>query len=193
MKKQTLYRISIVFALLFAFVSCNTKDMPEKAKAVTDFDVNRYLGTWYEIARFDFRFEKDLDNTSAQYSLDANGDVLVLNSGFHTKEKEWKKAEGKAKFRGNNTQGALKVSFFGPFYSGYTIVALDADYNYALIAGKNLDYLWILSREKTIPTAVKEEYLAIAQEIGYDTSRLLWINHDKDSNPFLNEGGGLAK
>lgn len=191
MKNKSFYRFSMVLLLLFACMSCNTQSMPEKAKAVTPFDVNRYLGTWYEIARFDFRFEKDLDNTSAQYHLDKQGNVIVLNSGYNTKEKEWKKAVGKAKFRGEKTQAALKVSFFGPFYSGYTVIALDADYRYALIAGKDLDYLWILSREKSIPTSVKEEYLNLAQEIGYDTSRLIWVNHDNDNNPFLNEFGSL--
>lgn len=189
MNIQSLYRSSIAIALLFLSISCNTQSMPDKAKAVESFDVNRYLGTWYEIARFDFRFERDLDNTSAQYSLDKNGNVLVLNSGYNTKEKEWKKAKGKAKFREEKTRGALKVSFFGPFYSGYTIIALDKDYNYALVAGKDLDYLWILSREKSIPIDIKAKYLDLAKEIGYETSRLIWVNHDNDNNPFLNEFG----
>lgn len=82
---------------------------------------------------------------------------------------------------------ALKVSFFGPFYSGYNVVALDENYQYALIAGKNLDYLWILSRTKTIPEDIKAAYLKIAREIGYDTSKLIWIKHDKTNNPYLNE------
>ena len=82
---------------------------------------------------------------------------------------------------------ALKVSFFGPFYSGYNVVALDENYQYALIAGKDLDYLWILSRTKTIPENIKTKYLKIAQEIGYDTSKLIWVKRDKTDNPYLNE------
>ena len=95
-------------------------------------------------------------------------------------------ANGVAKFRGDKNTAALKVSFFGPFYSGYNVIALDDDYKYALVAGKSLDYLWILSREKSIPEDIKEEYLNIAQKIGYDTSKLIWVEHNKKS-PFENE------
>lgn len=161
--------------------------IPKNAKPIENFDVNRYLGTWYEVARFDFRFEKDLDNTSANYTLDKKGNVIVLNSGYNFVKKKWKKADGLAKFRGDKNVAALKVSFFGPFYSGYNVIALDEAYQYALIAGKNLDYLWILSRTKVLPDEIKTEYLEIAKEIGYDTSRLIWVKHDKDNNPFLNE------
>lgn len=161
--------------------------IPKKAKAVENFSVAQYLGTWYEIARFDFRFEKGLDNVSAQYSLNQKGNVIVLNSGYNYKKEEWKKAEGLAKFRGDKNFAALKVSFFGPFYSGYNVVSLDENYQYALVAGKNLDYLWILSRTKNIPEEVKTNFLKIAKEIGYDTSKLIWVKHDRSDNPFLNE------
>ena len=169
-------------ALLYSCAS-----IPKNAKAVKNFDIDRYLGTWYEIARFDFRFEKDLDNVSAQYSLNEDGNVIVLNSGYNHKKAEWKKADGLAKFRGNKDVAELKVSFFGPFYAGYNVVALDESYQYALIAGKNLDYLWILSKTKSIPEEVKSNYLKIAEEIGYDTSKLIWVKHDRNDNPFLNE------
>ncbi len=168
--------------LSFLFVSCKTNPIPEKAKAVENFDVNRYLGTWYEIARFDFYFEKDLNNTTAQYSLDEKGNLKVLNRGFHVKDKEWKQAEGIAKFRGEPNVGALKVSFFGPFYSGYNVIALDSAYQYALVAGKNLDYVWILSREKSIPEDIKQQYLTLAKEIGYDVSRFIWVEHDQNDS-----------
>lgn len=161
--------------------------IPKNAKAVKNFDIDRYLGTWYEIARFDFRFEKDLDNVSAQYSLNKEGNVIVLNSGYNYKKAEWKKADGLGKFRANKDVAELKVSFFGPFYAGYNIVALDENYQYALVAGKNLKYLWILSRTKNIPQEVKSNYLRIAEEIGYDTSKLIWVKHDRIDNPFLNE------
>lgn len=161
------------------------RNKPKKAVAVQDFDVQKYAGLWYEIARFDYRFEKNMDNVSAQYSLNKDGRVIVLNSGYNYQKNEWRKADGLAKFRGSEDVAELKVSFFGPFYAGYNVVALDASYQYALVAGKNLDYLWILSRTKELPDEVKSEYLKIAEEIGYDTSRLIWVNHDRDDNPYL--------
>jgi apolipoprotein D and lipocalin family protein len=140
--KNKILRVLFFTGVITLMNSCTS--IPKNAKAVENFDVNKYLGTWYEIARFDFRFEKNLNNVSAQYSLNEKGNVIVLNSGYNFIEKEWKKADGLAKFRGNKDTAALKVSFFGPFYSGYNVVALDENYQYALVAGKNLDYLWIL-------------------------------------------------
>lgn len=85
---------------------------------------------------------------------------------------------GKAKFVGDENKAQLKVSFFGPFYSGYNVIALDADYRYALVAGKDLDLLWILSRETMVPEEIKDQYLQLAEEIGYDTSDLIWVEHN---------------
>ncbi|WP_410220711.1 lipocalin family protein [Pedobacter sp.] len=178
---------SIVLIAGIAIILNSCASIPQNAKPVHNFNVNRYLGIWYEIARFDFRFEKDLDNTSAQYSLDKNGNVIVLNSGYNFKKNQWKKAEGLAKFRGDKNIAALKVSFFGPFYSGYNVISLDDNYQYALVAGKSLDYLWILSREKSIPEKIKTKYLQIAKELGYDISKLIWVEHNKNNNPYLNE------
>lgn len=183
--KNKILVAALSVGVLTLFNSCAS--IPKNAKAVENFDVNKYLGTWYEIARFDFRFEKNMNNVSAQYSLNEKGNVAVLNSGYNYKKEEWKKANGVAKFRGEKDVAELKVSFFGPFYSGYNVVALDENYQYALVAGKNLDYLWILSRTKTIPENIKAEYLKIANEIGYDTSELIWVEHDRNDNPYMNE------
>ena len=180
MKNRIILTVSLSFLLLSTIISCSS--MPEKAQPVGQFDVNRYLGTWYEIARFDYFFEKDLDNAIAQYSLNKDGSVNVLNSGYNFKKDKWVSANGTAKFRGDKDVAALKVSFFGPFYAGYNVVALE-DYKYALVAGKNLDYLWILSREKTIPENVKQDFIIKAKEIGYNTSKLIWVKQDKKS-PF---------
>lgn len=177
--------IAFLLGLILLFNSCAS--IPQKAKALENFDVNRYLGTWYEIARFDFRFERDIDNVSAQYSLNKDGNVNVLNSGYKYKKEKWEKANGRAKFRGSKDIAALKVSFFGPFYAAYNVIALDENYKYALVAGKNLKYLWILSRTKDIPEEIKTNYLKIAQQIGYDTSKLIWVKHDRNDNPFLNK------
>jgi apolipoprotein D and lipocalin family protein len=174
--KTRIATLFIVFTML-GLQSCST--IPEGAAAVTNFDKARYLGKWYEIARLDFKFEWDLNNTTAEYSLNDNGTIKVDNKGYNTKKEKWEQAIGKAKFAGNENTAMLKVSFFGPFYAGYNVIALDPEYRYALVAGASLDYLWILSRETTIPQDVRDNYLKIAEGIGYRTADLIWVAHDR--------------
>lgn len=164
-----------VFMGLFVFNSC--ANIPKGAVAVKPFDSGKYLGKWYEIARMDFRFERDMNNTTANYSMNRDGSIKVDNRGFNYKTKEWKQAIGKAKFVNEPNEAKLKVSFFGPFYSGYNVIALDDQYKYALIAGQNLNYLWILSRETKIPESTKQSYLKIAQDLGFNTDDLIWVEH----------------
>lgn len=166
----------VAAAAYIAYDACYT--IPPKATAVQPFDLEKYLGKWYEIARIDFLFERNLSHTSAHYSLNDDGTVKVVNRGFNYKSGKNVESVGKAKFVGDPTEAKLKVSFFGPFYSGYNVIAIDDNYNNALVCGKNLDYLWILSRRKSISEKKKSEFLAIAEEIGYDTSRLVWVNHE---------------
>lgn len=161
---------------VLTFHACST--IPNGAVAVKSFEKEKYLGKWYEIARMDFRFERNLNNTTANYSVNSDGSIKVVNRGYNYVKKEWKEAVGKAKFVGDEKTAMLKVSFFGPFYGAYNVIALDSEYKYALIAGKNLDYLWILSRETILPDSVKNNYLEIAKGLGYDTSKLLWIEHN---------------
>lgn len=176
MKTKT-FVLTITFtAIMLGLFSCST--IPEGITAVTPFDKSKYLGKWYEIARIDFKYEKDLNNTTAEYSLNPDGTIKVLNKGYNTVKKEWSEAVGKAKFVGDDNIAMLKVSFFGPFYGGYNVIALDDDYQFALVAGANFKYLWILSRETTIPEGIKDLYLKIAEESGFDTSQLLWIEHN---------------
>jgi apolipoprotein D and lipocalin family protein len=163
-------------AVAFNFVSCVS--IPKGANAVTPFDKNKYLGTWFEIARLDFKFEKNLDHVTATYSLNDDGSIKVANRGYDYINKKWKQSIGKAKFASDHDMARLKVSFFGPFYAGYNIIAIDNDYQYALIAGNDLSYLWILSREKTIPENVKMDYLGKAKTLGYDTGKLVWTRQD---------------
>jgi apolipoprotein D and lipocalin family protein len=162
---------------ILTFHSCST--IPKGVIAVQPFDKEKYLGKWYEIARMDFRFERNLNNTTANYSINSDGSIKVDNRGFNYKTMEWKQAIGKAKFISEQNVAKLKVSFFGPFYSGYNVIALDNEYKYALVAGKNLSYLWILSRYTTIPEDIKRNYLTIAEKLGYKTSALVWVEHDK--------------
>ena len=99
----------------------------------------------------------------------------MLNRGYDPQKQKWRESEGKALFTGSPTTAALKVSFFGPFYGGYNVIALDDDYHYALVSGPNRDYLWILSRTPTIPDAVKQHYLAVAQRLGFQVNKLHWV------------------
>jgi apolipoprotein D and lipocalin family protein len=155
------------------------KSIPEGAKPVEPFDSMKYLGKWYEIARFDFKFEKNMNNTKAEYSLNKDGTIRVENSGFNYITNKQKKAIGKAKYINSTSIGQLKVSFFGPFYGAYNVIMLDKDYKYALIAGSNLNYLWILSREKTIPKEIKDQYISEAKRIGYKIDNLIWVEQNQ--------------
>jgi apolipoprotein D and lipocalin family protein len=153
--------------------------IPKRVEAVKDFDQKKYLGTWYEIARLDYKWEKGLDHVSATYSLNDNGSVRVDNKGYDVKKKQWKESVGRAKPVGDTTEGRLKVSFFGLFYAGYNIVAIDEDYRYALVIGGKTDYMWLLSREKTMPEEIKQQYLQKAKDCGVKTEQLIWVNQNE--------------
>ena len=165
-------------ALAYTFLN-SCAGIPDGVTAVQNFNKEKYLGKWYEIARMDFKFERGLNNTTAFYSVNKDGSIRVQNRGYNPEKNIWKEAVGKAKFVGKDDVAMLKVSFFGPFYGGYNVIALDKDYKYALIAGNSLEYLWILSREKTMPEDIKTEYLKIAGDLGFKTSELIWVEHDK--------------
>src|SRR5690554_4511400 len=139
MKTTRLFNLLLIATLMTGLFSCSS--IPKGANPVSPFEKERYLGLWYEIARKDFKFERNLNNTTAEYSLNEDGSIKVVNRG-------------------------------------YNVIALDVDYRYALVAGKDLDLLWILSRETTIPVDIKDKYLQIAAEIGYDTSDLIWVEHN---------------
>ena len=179
MKKFKFLLIPMVAVVGFlTLISCKT-GIPEGAEPVKNFEAEKYLGKWYEIARFDFRFERGLDNTTADYSLNPDGSIKVVNRGYKTAENDWKEAVGEAQFLEDRSTGRLKVSFFKPFWGGYNILSIDGNYEYALVAGDNLKYLWILSREKTIPNEIREKYLALAKKLGYQTENMIWPKHDR--------------
>ena len=151
------------------FSACDATEIDNSTvKAV---DLNRYLGSWYEIAKYDHVFERGLDYAMANYTLREDGKIDVLNTGI--KDGRAKDAKGIAKT--TNIPGLLKVSFFGPFYSDYRIMMLDADYQYVLVGGSNDKYLWILSRTPQLDDATKTLILAEANRRGYDTSKLIWV------------------
>lgn len=152
----------------------NRKTIPDGVTAINNFDLHKYLGKWYEIARFDFFFEYDMDYVTADYSLNEDGSVKVVNKGFSNKKRKFEESIGKAVFVGNENEGKLKVSFFGPFYSGYNIIAIDPEYKYALVSGRNRELLWFLSREREMPQDILDNYLELADSLGYDISDLVW-------------------
>lgn len=168
-------KILIVFVLFI--VGC--VGIPENVKPVDNFQLERYLGKWYEIARLDHSFERGLTRISAVYSLRDDGGVRVLNSGYSEKEKAWKTAEGKAYFVQGADKGFLKVSFFGPFYGSYIVFELDhANYQYALVCGPDKSYFWILARTPEINSELKDRLIAKATALGFDTSKLIFVDHD---------------
>jgi len=154
--------------------------VPDGLEPVTGFELDRYLGTWYEIARLDHRFERGLSNVTANYALRDDGGVSVVNRGYDAEDAEWREAEGKAYFVGDETVGHLKVSFFGPFYGAYNIIELDkAGYQYAMIAGPNRSYLWILSRTPTMNAALLERLVDRAREFGFAIDELILVDQDR--------------
>lgn len=152
---------------------------PEGIKPVESFELERYLGKWYEIARLDHRFEKGLTQVTATYSMNKNGSVKVINRGFKASENTWNEAEGKAKFVDSSDTGFLKVSFFGPFYGSYIVFELDDDYQYAFVAGPNTDYLWLLARQPTVPEELLQLFLRRAKALGFATEQLIYVDQQR--------------
>jgi apolipoprotein D and lipocalin family protein len=144
---------------------------------VRGFEIEKYLGRWYEIARLDHPFERGLSNITAQYSLRDDGGVRVINRGFKTAADKWEEAEGKAYFVDDTTTGMLKVSFFGPFYGAYNVIALDQEnYQWSLVVGPDTSYLWILSRTPVLDQAIVDELIATAQSYGFNTDELIFVD-----------------
>lgn len=161
--------------------ACSTLP-PAGITPVSGFQLQRYSGKWYEIARLDHRFERGLSDVSASYAPQADGSVSVINRGFDTEAGRWKQAEGRALFNGDPHSGSLKVSFFGPFNGGYHVVALDPDYRWSMVAGNDRSYLWILAREKHLPDAVLNKLLAQAQQLGFNTKQLIQVSQTRSDD-----------
>ena len=167
-----------VAILLFLLGLAGCTSVPEGVTPVTGFESDRYLGTWYEIARFDHSFEDGLSRVTATYSKREDGGIRVLNKGYDAATGEWDEAEGKAYFVSDETTGHLKVSFFGPFYASYVIADLDKDnYQYSLVTGPDRSYLWILARQPTLSQDVLDELLSKAKSLGYATDEFIWVEH----------------
>ncbi len=163
------------FYLLLCLLLTACTSVPDKVTPVSPFELQRYLGTWHEIARLDHSFERGLTQVKAEYSLREDGGVTVLNQGYDASKERWKNATGKAYFVDDSNTGRLKVSFFGPFYGAYNIAKLDADYQIALVIGPNLDYAWLLARKPQLTAAECAPYMAEAERIGIDVDQLIWL------------------
>ena len=162
--------------LTFFLQSCSS-GIPAGIQPVTNFDIHRYLGCWYEIARLDHRFERGLQQVMATYSLNGDGTIRVENAGVDSKTGRLKKAVGKAKIVSDKSLGHLKVSFFGPFYGSYVIFALAEDYSVALVCGASRDYCWILARDSHLEQKKLDTYTAIAKKNGFKVDKFIYPAH----------------
>jgi len=169
----------IALGILSILAGCTS--IPKGLQPVSGFEVHRYLGKWYEIARLDHSFERNLSNVTAEYSLRDGGGIDVLNKGYDTEKGEWREVKGVARFIGEETVGSLKVSFFGPFWGGYHVIALDREnYRYSMVTGPSRSYLWILSRNnKMLDQGVVAELVARAKEWNFEIEKLIYVEHDK--------------
>lgn len=166
--------MSILAASIFCLVPCSCCGQKVDNSTISAIELDRYLGSWYEIARYDHSFERGITHAKAQYALNPDGTITVTNSGF--KNGKYKTSIGKAKL--TDTAGLLRVSFFGPFYSDYRVMMLSEDYNYALIGSGSPKYLWILSRTPKVPGDVLKQILDVAAKRGYDSSKLIWVEQN---------------
>lgn len=151
--------------------------VPDGIEPVDNFELNRYLGDWYEIARLDHSFECGLEAVKAEYSLRDDGGIRVINSGRDSKSQVAQQAEGRAYFVEEPNLGHLKVSFFGPFFGSYVIFELDENYQYAFIAGNSRDYLWLLARTPEVSEELIDQFISRASQLGFDTSQLIFVTH----------------
>ena len=164
-----------VVALSVALAACRSPTPPKGVIPVTDFDASRYSGQWFEIMRLDNRFERGLEQVTASYQPQSDGSLRVTNRGYDVQNRRWKTSVGKALFTGQPNVGALKVSFFGPFYGGYNVIAVDEQYRYALVSGPNRRYLWLLSRTPEMPAEIRNHYLRLAKQLNFPVEQLISV------------------
>ena len=171
---------AVLLCILSYFLSACTTSLPNNIVPVDNFQVDRYMGKWHEIARLDHSFERGLSDVSAHYQLLQNGNVEVINRGYNTGKKKWRDITGLAKFIDKPTLGSLKVSFFWPFYGGYHIAALDKqNYSWAIVVGPSREYLWILARKKILPPKLKDQLIKKVSQLDIDASRLIWVPQER--------------
>nr|WP_240431471.1 lipocalin family protein [Vibrio cholerae] len=165
-----------MFLILCSVLLNGCLGMPESVKPVSDFELNNYLGKWYEVARLDHSFEKGLSQVTAEYRVRNDGGILVLNRGYSEEKGEWKEAEGKAYFVNGSTDGYLKVSFFGPFYGSYVVFELDREnYSYALCQGRIQNICGYFQERRLVERGILDKFIEMSKERGFDTNRLIYV------------------
>lgn len=170
-------RVIAFLTLTILLAGCT--GLPDGIEPVDNFNKDRYLGTWYEIARLDHSFEEGLSRVTAEYIENDDGSIRVINRGYNEKTGEWEEAEGRAVFVDNSGSGHLKVSFFGPFYASYVVFGLDDDYSRAYITGYNRDYLWLMARTPEVSDSVLEDFKATARAKGFDLDELIIVDQSR--------------
>ena len=166
--------------LLVVCLQLSCTGVPKDIVPIDNFDKQRFLGTWYELARLDHSFEKGLSHVTAEYSLRNDGGLKVVNTGFNSNKEQWQEAEGRAYFVKDETVGHLKVSFFGPFYGSYIVFKIDkANYQYAFVTSYNKDYLWLLSRTPQLSQELKADFIKAAEQYGFSTGDVIFVNHSQ--------------
>jgi len=179
--------VALKFSFLFLLVlfilagGCKTNSTKVDVTTVKQLDLKRYMGTWYEIARYDHSFERNLVGVTATYSLRPDGKITVINQGYkNTLDGKLSRAKGKAKQPDPEEPGKLKVSFFLFFYADYYVLELDEDYQWVLIGSSTDKYLWILSRTPEVGKDTMNDILEKARQRGYETSKLIWVKQKKN-------------
>ena len=172
-------QLAIIITLCVSCLLIACTSMPDKVTPVSPFSIEQYQGKWYEIARLDHSFERGLENVTADYAINEDGSVSVLNRGFNDEDKQWSEAQGKAKFVGSDNVGHLKVSFFGPFYSSYVVFKLDQqNYQYAYVSGYNYEYLWLLARTPEVSEQRLADFKASAKQRGFNIDNLIMVKQE---------------
>ena len=167
------------FIVLFSLLLVGCTGLPKGVVPVENFELQRYLGRWYEIARLNHSFEEGLEAVTADYSMRDDGGVRVINTGRDSETSAVEQAEGRAYFVGDSSEGHLKVSFFGPFFGSYVVFDLDhQDYQYAFVAGYNTDYLWLLARTPKVSEELILRFKSRATELGFDAEQLIFVRQN---------------
>ncbi|MCL7944805.1 lipocalin family protein [Marinobacter sp. ATCH36] len=169
---------SLIIFVVILVAGCT--GVPEGIDPVSELDVKRYEGTWYEIARLDHSFEEGLSNVTADYAVQDDGSIQVINRGYSEEDGQWEEAEGRAVFVSDERNGHLKVSFFGPFYASYVVFGLDDDYEYAYITGYDRDYLWFLSKTPTVDDEALAAFREEAIAKGFDLEELIVVDQGRN-------------
>lgn len=167
--KTNIYKVLVSAFLVCSLLSgCKKADIP----VIDDFDKNKYLGTWYEIARLDNSFERNLELVTANYSVESDGKIKVVNRGYNTVTKKWEDAHANAE--STDVPNFIKV-YFVPFIAGdYKVAYIDDDYTIAVVSGGTFKYLWFLSRTPKVTEEQMQRMISVSQIIGYDTSKLIY-------------------